>query len=171
MKLNRTTTPEALVSIDDMREFARVNFHDDDRLLQSAIQSAVEEIDAPHGLLGRALVTQTWAMTLPVLTNAVRLPFPPIQSIESITYADAAGHGQTLAPEAYALEDDLLRPIGAWPSMRDAAITYVAGYGAPHVVPAPLSTWVKARALTLYDGREASAVDDASIASYRRWSF
>ena len=121
-----------------------------DQVIVSAFKGAVQtHLDGAQGILGRALVTQTWRATYrtfpagndPVIgAPAVWLPLPPLQSVSSIEYVDSDGVVQTLSTSAY---DVVVRGIHpgyvlpafgqTWPTARDEAgavrITFVAGFG------------------------------------------
>lgn len=103
----------------------------------------------------RALITQTWELALDAFpaspgvagyagrspAGAIELPHPPLQSVTSVVYVDAAGASQTLDPSAYVVDTRsepgrLVPAYGTvWPATRHGypsavVITYVAGYGA-----------------------------------------
>lgn len=130
-------------------------------LLQSLIEVATEE--AEHQL-GRALITQTWRLTLDALTPVIILPRQAVQSVESIKYLDASGVQQTLPANMYQLTGWDNRVIIAahgatWPSVRGDAdcveVRWVAGYGAAFDdVPMPIRQWMLIRIGTLYEHRE-----------------
>lgn len=114
--------------------------------------------------LRRALITQTWELTMESFPEAIRLPLPPVQSVTSITYLDADGVRQTLDASAYSLtagEPATILPTygTAWPSCRvtedSVAVRYVAGYGATGTgVPEEVRAWLLLNAATLYENRE-----------------
>jgi len=124
----------------------------EDDLLSALISTAREM--AEHEI-GRALINQTWERVLDAFPAAeIELGMPPVSSIVSVTYIDAAGDSQTLASAAYTLEPDLLPgwllPAEGyeWPDTLDTAnavrVRFVAGYGdsAPNV---PASSRVRIR--------------------------
>lgn len=108
----------------------------------------------------------------------IRLPFPPLQSVTSVTYVDAAGVTQTIAPAAYTVDVSggfaHVYPAyaEAWPidlraHPRGVAVRFVAGYGAtPETIAAPQSASVPGCGLAavklivgdLYKNREESVV-------------
>lgn len=103
--------------------------------------------------LGRALITQTWLLTLDAFPAAeVELPKPRVLAIDWVKYLDAAGAEQTLDPGAYALDAStspgwLFPTSGAWPATYDGAnavrIQFSAGYGpAASDVPAEVVAWM-----------------------------
>lgn len=101
-----------------------------DAILGALIVAAREHLDGRKGILGRALMPQTWELLLdnfPVgvtlggseqlrisvttrdreLRNAryiIEIPLPPLASVTSITYTDTAGVLQTLPTSVYAVD-------------------------------------------------------------------
>lgn len=129
-------------------------------------------LDGPGGVLGRALVTQTWRLDLNgfpsggryvpgmghVDCGAIVLPLPPLQSVSSITFVDTNGDTQTLATSVYQVVNRQRQPSmiveaygQSWPSTRDiyhsVSVTFIAGYGAAADVPSDI-----ARAIELLVG-------------------
>lgn len=193
MGLSLTTAPDLEpLTLDEAKTHLRVDAGDtsQDALISALIQAARESVES---FTRRALVTQTWTMTLdrfPVrsamvpstsgasvyattsgqasgITGAViRLPYPPLQSVTSITYVDANGATQTLATAEYVVQTDTLPGQIAlaygkyWPTTRSqenaVTITYVAGYGAPSSVPARLRAAMLLILADLYERREAT---------------
>ena len=94
---------------------------------------------------GRALLTQTWRLTLPTFPAVIELPRPPAASVSSITYLDTAGTLQTLSASAYRLVTDqwpgrVEEATGySWPATDDqleaVKVTYTAGYTAATSIP------------------------------------
>ena len=163
--------------------------HPDDALIASFVQAAINELDGIDGWLGRALVTQTWQLVLDTFPAcAIRLPLPPLQSVDSISYIDGDGASQTLDPADYrvfAPDSDPGRVEPAyglsWPAVRGQSgavtITYTCGYGDPADVPELIRTYIRLRVGQYYENRElvATGVSVApipylrdSLESYRR---
>jgi uncharacterized phiE125 gp8 family phage protein len=108
---------------------------EEDALIASLVTSAREIIETQTG---RALITQTWELTLDrfpcgtvgygaswVRTTQIQLPKPPIQSVTSVKYIDTDGVLQTLASTEYTVDTTSMRgrivPAWGkvWPSTRD----------------------------------------------------
>lgn len=115
-----------------------------DETLIGYYRDAVQaHIDGAGGVLGRAMITQTWVMKLPDFPAGCRivLPLPPLQSVTSITYLDTNNASQTLASSEYVVVKGgeiakgyiELAEGSSWPSTYDhpeaVTITFVAGYG------------------------------------------
>lgn len=141
--------------------------------IQTLIAAATAYLDARDGILGRALVTQTWDYTIDAFPCAdfIRLPLPPVQSITSITYVDENGSTQTFASSKYRLSADKhQRPRAdlaygeVWPTtrrQRDAVtIRLVCGYASGNspedasAVPASIKDAMKLLIGHWYEHRE-----------------
>lgn len=149
--LTRTSPPSGEpISTAEAKAHLRVSASTDDTLIDAQIKGAREWAE---GYTGRAFITQTWTMTLDEFPNACRptgarieIPRPPLTSVTSVKYYDAAGAQQTLvAGTDFVLIKDGDRawvapaPTKSWPTSRtqdDAVeIVYVAGYGNAAAVP------------------------------------
>lgn len=167
----RVTAPtEAPVSPAQAKAHLRVDHDDDDLYISGLIDTATARLDGWSGILGRALVTQTWRHDFPgwPADGKLRLPLAPVLSVESITYIDPDGAVQTLDASAYtAPKADGLGPYvrlrqghscPATATDEDAvSVTFVAGYGAPSDVPADIR-----HAMLLLVGHLYNAREDAS---------
>jgi uncharacterized phiE125 gp8 family phage protein len=142
LKPVRTVAPaEMPVGLEEAKLHCRVDHSAEDAHITALIAAATAHLDGWTGILGRALVNQTWRQTFPGFPSGavIGLALAPIQSIASITYHDGSNVEQTLAPAVYALLDDQLGPfvtlqVGqSWPATfarEDAVtVTYVGGYG------------------------------------------
>lgn len=99
------------------------------------------------------------------VTDALELPWPPLQSITSITYYDTDGDEQTWSADEYAVDITTIkgrvRPAygETWPATRvmmgAVTITYVAGYGDDRDdVPEPIRRAILWRIASWYENRE-----------------
>lgn len=88
----------------------------------------------------RAYITQTFEFALDCWPcgSRIKLPRPPLQSVESLRYAGKDGSWQTWASSNYTIDDFsepgyLIKLSGSWPGIRlypNGLITrYVSGYG------------------------------------------
>jgi uncharacterized phiE125 gp8 family phage protein len=140
MALRRIVAPEVEpLTLAEVKEHLRVDHTASDSIIQAYIAAATSYVDGEFGVLGRALVTQTWELVLdhfPV--HEIKIPLPPLQSVESIKYDDPDGFEQTLATDQYYVDDASepawVVPItGGWPTavleaINSVRIRYVAGY-------------------------------------------
>lgn len=168
MRLTLTTPAADLpVSLEEAKRHCRVEADDteDDPLIEGLIAGAVNYLDGPSGILGRAIVTQTWLLELPSFPVALDLPLEPVRSI-TITYLDAFGVEQTLPDGAYelnaqpsqrtqlALVSGTALPVlqnTSWP----VRISIVAGFGDASACPPGLKTAIKMMVGLWYEHREA----------------
>lgn len=136
----RTVAPSgSLMSLEGAKEHLRVLDEDSDDLIEGLVAAVSAHLDGYHGILGQALLTQTWTMKLPRLSgSAIRLPLGPLIGTLSIAYYDASNASQTFT--AFKVASDAIGPVvilddgASWPSTysrADAAtITWQCGYGA-----------------------------------------
>lgn len=138
MALTLVTAPAVSpISLAQAKDHLRISHSDDDAKVQFCIDAATAYVDGEDGFLGRCLVTQTWVLTLDEFPAVeINIPLPPLQSIDSISYDDPDGNGQTVAPADYyvdvAREPGWVVPVTTWPTPLEAInavrIQFVAGY-------------------------------------------
>ena len=98
MRLTLITAPDTdAVELVSAKRQCRVDHNDDDAFIGSLIGAATQHLDAPHGILGRAVMPQIWLLELIAWQEAVVLPVEPVRSV-LVTYIDASGDEQTLDP-------------------------------------------------------------------------
>ena len=109
-----------IISTDDAKEWLRVDSSDEDALIDSLVAAAAGYMDGPEGILGRALVTQTWGVSLHQFPagEVIYLPRPPVQSVTSVTYFDADNVEQTLSSASYRL---IVKGDEAWIELIEGA--------------------------------------------------
>jgi uncharacterized phiE125 gp8 family phage protein len=161
LDLEQTDAPSVpLLSLDEAKAQCRVLHSDDDVLIEALIDAATQRFDGPSGILGRALVEQTWTLYLdhfhvhwrrgfrlwshPLMVprhrwRTIELPLPQLISVASIGYVDCNGDNQTVDPSTYAVLDGeraeiSLLPGQLWPQTaiqpRAVSISFTCGYGA-----------------------------------------
>jgi uncharacterized phiE125 gp8 family phage protein len=193
MSLTRIEAPDVdPVTVEELKGHLRVTSTSEDDEIESFIKAATGKLDGADGSLGRALITQTWELTLDAFPRReVSLPLPPLQSVVSIKYDDVTGVEQTLAVENYKVDNrsqpGWVLPVGSWPptysGINAVRITFIAGYGDNgDDVPEPLRQAIRLWAGHLYENREAVitasgfmreielGVED-HIRDYRLWRF
>jgi uncharacterized phiE125 gp8 family phage protein len=164
-------TPPAAVplSLAEVRAQCRVDDTSEDALLMGYVHSAVSWIDGHEGWLGRALITQTYDLTLDQFPYGyhpiVRLPLAPLQAVTSITYVDGNGTVQTLAPASYQIAGQYVWPAygQTWPTTRcqPRAITVRlrTGYGDNwNSVPEAIRQALAMLVAYWFNQREAAAI-------------
>lgn len=150
MALRLISPPTSLaVSLDEAKAHLRVDHNDDNALLLFYIGQAIAHVDGKDGMLGRALVDQTWELVLDAFpVNEIKIPLPPLISVTSIKYDDVAGNEFTLSPSLYTVdnvkEPGWVLPDGSWPGtfagVNSVRIRYRAGFldtGSPPITKVP----------------------------------
>ena len=162
LNLRRTAAPAELpVTVDEVREHCRVDHYDDDLQLEAALLAAVDHLDGWFGILGRCLVTQTWAFEVDRLCAPVRLPFPDVTDAAIIT------DGGPVPVGAIEVVNDalggLVRPVdgATWPDGR-ATVQFTCGYGDPADVPRAICFAIMLLAAHYYEHREAVVIGPAA---------
>ena len=155
MALVRLVAPEVTpLSLTEVKTHLRVDDIDQDDVIQMYLDAATSYVDGEWGFLGRALVTQTWRLTIDTFPCAeIKIPLPPLQSITSVGYFDSAGDFQTLVEGTDYFVDDQsepawITPMTTWPTTLDAInsvrIEFIAGYVADSSSPPSLTANIPA---------------------------
>lgn len=181
MALKLITPPSTYpVTLAEAKLHCRVDIADDDALITAFITAATETAEQKTG---RAIMAQTWELTLDAFPDALELTRVPVQSITSVKYYDTAGVQQTMSNTLYALDatDDFgfahISPVyaGAWPETRDqtnaVAVRYVAGYADAASVPEGIKQWIKLMVSTMYENRETEAYSSRAVSTTVQMSF
>lgn len=174
-------TPPAAdpVTLAEVKAQCVVDFPDDDDLIAGFISAAVARLDGFRGVLGRAMVTQTWQVSASAWVRSFILPVPDVSAV-SIVYDDENGAEQTgpvvtLHPVAtgtlVSISSDYAFPALQSDNAAPIRIEFTCGFGDPADVPSTLKLAVKALAAAWYEDRSASKDlpmgVEALIAPYR----
>lgn len=135
--MNPTNLPINLADARKQVELGEDDTSHDDHLVRLA-KTATAEVERATR---RALITQTWKLTLEDFPLEISLPRPPLQSVV-IQYLNEANTLTTLASSTYQVEDETPACIElaygkSWPVVypdthNAVQITYVAGFGDTH---------------------------------------
>jgi uncharacterized phiE125 gp8 family phage protein len=102
------TPPQATpIDVADAKAHLRVDHSDEDTLIEGLIAAAVGHLDGRAGVLGRAIMEQTWKYAFwdwPALGKLV-VDLADVTSVV-VKYFDEAGAEQTLDPSNYFVESD-----------------------------------------------------------------
>lgn len=156
---------ESAMTLQQAKLHLRVDFDDDDELIQDLITTVRE---AAEDRLGRTLINTGWRLTCDAFTPVLTLLNPPCISVVSVNYIDPNGATCTFEPACYLLDDAseparlVPAPGSAWPQTQQRVnavwVDYNAGYGdAATDVPTPIVQWMKLAMTDLYDNRSRSA--------------
>lgn len=146
MGLVRLQAPaEVPVSVEDAKLHLRIDGDAEDAAVERMIKAATSNAER---LTNRAFVTQSWALVLdrfPGGNQAIKLPLPPLQSVDAIKYFDSADTEQTLPASDYVADPTGLigKVLPAWRKTWPATsgrpmavrIEFTAGFGAAEDVP------------------------------------
>lgn len=131
---------ESVVSLDELKSSLRISHSHEDDFLARILAAAVSRVDGYDGVLGKALINQTWSQKFSHFSNCMRLPIGKASSIVSIEYYDTLNVLQTASSSLFGLYSDDLGPFvellynQQWPqtyTRRDAVeIKWVCGFGA-----------------------------------------
>jgi uncharacterized phiE125 gp8 family phage protein len=165
----RVTAPAELpVTLTEAKAQLRVasDNTDDDTMISALLQATTDHLDGWSGVLGRCLVTQTWSASFDGFSGRfLRLPFPDVTAIASVTYQDADDAEQTVNAASYAIKEDALSAylffaesftIPTVYHRPDAVtVTFTAGYGAASAVPQAIKHAMLMLVSHWYENREA----------------
>lgn len=182
-----TPATELAVSLEDAKAHLRVDTTDENALITAYIMAAAELAEQATG---RALMPQTWELTLDAFPEAFEITRVPAVSITSLKYWDITGIQQTLGTALYTLDNaddyDSARVIPVygenWPGTREqtnaVALRYVAGYATAGNVPDSIKAWIKLQVGAMYENRQAEGsvqmyalgFADRLLDRYKVWS-
>lgn len=180
MSLKLITAPTTYpVDLATAKLHCRVDASDEDTLLTALITAATEMAEQKTG---RALMTQTWELTLDAFPTSIKLTRVPVQTITSVKYRDTAGVLQTLSGAAYTLAQDdfgfskISTAYGTtWPTtqVRDDAVVveFVAGYTNAAAVPNSIKQWILLMISTMYTNRETESYSSRAVSTTVQMSF
>ncbi len=163
MTARPVTPPVALaVSLAVAKENLRLDA--DDTSLDAIITAWIEGItDYAEHHTGRAIINQTWKVTLDAFPDAIKLPNAPLVSVASVIYIDENGDEQTLDPADYVVDSisepgyvvpaaDVTWPTTATDRINTVSVTYTCGYGADEsFVPKGIKNFILARLVEVFD--------------------
>ncbi|GLO78495.1 head-tail connector protein [Sulfitobacter pontiacus] len=165
MRLTRTVDPAELpVSLEEAKQYCRVDHDDENSLIESLIAAAVGYLDGPSGILGRAIVEQEWLLELDAWPNRLALPIEPVTNV-AVNYINTSGT-ETTVPENQLVITDApsARTVLEWvdgfqaPELNNARypvkIMITAGFGAAADVDEGLKVAIKMLVGHWYDNRE-----------------
>jgi uncharacterized phiE125 gp8 family phage protein len=156
----RLITPPATLalSLADAKDALKIDTSDQDAQVESWVAGITAH--AEH-LTGRALVTQSWRVTLDAFPDAIELAHPPIIAVLSVKFIDTDGAQRTLDPQDYVLDKEsepgyLVPARGkSWPATADQInalqVEYTCGYGVASDVPKSIRLYLIAKLREQYD--------------------
>lgn len=146
----RTVAPASEpITRDLAKSHLAVDFDDDDDLIDTYIAAVIDHLDGHNGILGRAMINQTWEQKYGGFSQCMRLPFPDVSSV-TVSYLDAEGEEQAVSSSLYELLEDetsayirfknsFSAPVLDDDTAQPVTVSMVTGYGASAAaVPAGL---------------------------------
>jgi uncharacterized phiE125 gp8 family phage protein len=147
----RLITPPTVepLTLAEVKAHLRVDHTDEDSIIALYLQAARMNLEGPEGFLGRAIVTQVWELVIDAFPESeIKIPLPPLQTVDSIRYDDPAGDEQIVDTTDYWVdnvsEPGWVVPTTMWPTPLDAVnavrIRFTAGYPPDTASPPDLTT-------------------------------
>jgi uncharacterized phiE125 gp8 family phage protein len=146
-------TVEAL-TLDEAKDHLRVerDLTEENAEIQAMIDAAVKHMDGFTGILGRALMPQTWSQEYECARGDLVLPFGPVSSVSSVTFDSGAFTEYRLLQDGRGPFLRVNKGYG-WPSGA-VVVEFVAGYSA---CPDDLKSALKLHVGSMYEFREMEA--------------
>jgi uncharacterized phiE125 gp8 family phage protein len=145
--LRRTSTPDAIISLAELKARLEVSRADQDALLARLLVEATAQAE---GECARQFAPASWTATFdgfPPCRRCVALPLAPARSVSAVRYFDALGVSRTMDAGSYyaacRIDPPRLVPashLDAWPETQPGRpeaveIDFEAGYASVAAVP------------------------------------
>lgn len=174
MRLTRTAAPDGYaLTPEEVSDHSIIETDEWDGVLSGFIAAVHTHLDGPSGILGRAILTQTWLLELEEWPDTIALPLEPLQSVV-VTYFDTAGDEQTISSTDYVLaKAPKMRDVLTWrrgfsrPGLSVDApypvrFTMTAGFGGADDVPEDLKLGMKFLTAHWFEHREAVVIGQSA---------
>lgn len=151
------------------------DFTESDVSIEDYLNAAIAYVDGANGVLGRAIITQTWTAVLDAFPNVFEIHLPPVQSVLEIRYTDTTLDTQILSSALYNVsylgfehQPALVERVsgGTWPIVGNVLggveIDVVVGYGTtPASVPHNIKQLTRALISSMFE--EKNTTIDGSV--------
>ncbi|SDF91346.1 head-tail connector protein [Alloyangia pacifica] len=167
------------VGATECKSHAVVDYSEDDAIVEAMIDAAVSHFDGFRGVLGRAIILQTWQVEMGAWQRCVDLPVPDVSAV-TITYADAAGEQQdgpnvrilaTSGGTRVVLPNNWSFPATETGNPAPISIQFTCGFGDASAVPSAIKMAIMQMVAHMFAEREgisiAEPVYDRLIAPWR----
>jgi uncharacterized phiE125 gp8 family phage protein len=118
-----------ILSLDEIKNFLRIDFDSDDILLQKALNTATRQCELK---IGQTLNQKTYLMSIynPLKTNKIKLKYEPIISVEKIEHIDENENTSLISTDNYKTMSDIgiIKFFNIPLNYYKLDITYKAGY-------------------------------------------
>jgi uncharacterized phiE125 gp8 family phage protein len=169
-------------SLEELKDYLQVDHDADDAILTALLMAARQEAQSQAA---RSFVTQTRVLSLDgwPADGVIRLQYPPVASVESVTYYGDDNTLYTMPAADYVLIADVNPPVivlakdATWPSetlrpVSPVRVRYVAGYGAATAVPMRYRLWVAGLVAVGYENRDSVVTSpNANADRQREWLY
>ena len=152
-----------VIDVDEAKAHLRVDFADDDTLIEALLRSAQDHVELHTGQVLTERELEVTFDDFPSSGDHFIIPRAPVTAITSLKYDDSDGAEQTVGGADYVWRDTqadqlMLAPDASWPSgsarRGSVRLRFMAGYEAG-LAPASLVAAVKLMLGHLYGNREA----------------
>lgn len=164
-----TTAPTSEpVTLDEIKEFLKIDGTAEDALLTILRKSAREKCEHYSGL---SFITQDRQITLDKFPcgRIIELPNGPVSAVADIDYFDSDGVAQTLTSGTHFIVDtnsDVCRiqVVDSWPSVKDRINAITISYTAGHTddnhdpVPSAIKQAILMEVASMYENRQNEVV-------------
>lgn len=174
MSIRLVIPPAPILTVHTAKRHLLYDDNDQDELIESLIQVATRHIDGNEGWLHRSLNPQTYDLVYDSFPcGAIRIPLPPLISIDAVNYIDENGMEQVVDSASYVV-DNVGEPawvqLGSslsWPSIMNTInavrVRFTAGYafasGDETTVPFPIRHAILMMVADLFQHRESVSND------------
>ena len=151
------------VSLDEAKQYARIDAADDNPLVQALIVAARQHCE---DYISKTIITTTLELTLDEwpADGMIAVPRPPLQSVSSIKYTDSDGVEHAVSASDYVVSAETTRarvylkniPTATLQEIGAIKIRYVAGYASVDAVPQKIKQAIKLLISQWDKNREAS---------------
>lgn len=151
---------EEPVTTDDAKLHLKVTDSTEDTYILNLIKTATKLCESDSGL---SFITQERTVKLDYFPCEIILPYGPVVSVDTFTYADSDGATQNMVENTdYYLDTSSelarIKPVDEWPTTKDKLnavnIVYTAGYGAAADVPEVIKQAILMQVASLYENRQ-----------------
>lgn len=152
------------VTVDEIKEHCVIGNDDDNSILRRLVKVArmggETFIEHQFVTATRETTWDSWGVS-----SDIELPYPPLQSVTSVTYVDDDDVLRTISTDDYEVVTagivGFVRPVDEWPTGKTLTVRYVCGWplvdGEP-TTPEDIRHWIMVRVADLYEHRESFIV-------------
>jgi uncharacterized phiE125 gp8 family phage protein len=157
LQVRRDSSVALPVSLEEAKDFLRVNHNDDDAYITQLIKAMTWRIEDKAEI---ALSTQNLTAEWAVVQGYITLPRPPFVSISGITVFNDNNTPSLLSPSGYYVEGLTAITVRFKENVgKRLRITYTAGYGNSSAIPDDLKQYILQLVFQEYNQRGSVTED------------